>query len=175
MIAGGETYEEIYDEMTEVVELSGTITNSTPSFGTLPSKPFWAVGAMLDNTPILCGGTNGYGNYFDSCTSFQNSQWNQSHSMNAKRSSAAGVQINSTTIWILGGDSRESESSYVFHNSTEFILQGQTNGVPGPELPYGLSKMCAVNLSAQEIFVIGGSTDPEESNNLEYQIRVHIE
>ena len=169
---------DIYNEMTEVVELSGTITNSTPFFGTLPSRQFTygTVGAMFDKTPILCGGTNGYLTYFDFCASFQNSQWNQSHSMNARRAYAAGVQMNSTTIWILGGtrEWHEYNSSYVFHNSTEFILQGQTIGVPGPGLPYALTKMCAVHFSAQEIFVIGGLSDPDESNYLEYRIRVCI-
>ena len=168
---------DIYNEMTEVVELSGTITNSTPFFDTLPSFGTFThgtVGAMFDKTPILCGGTDGL-TYFDFCASFQNSQWDQSHSMNARRDDAAGVQINSTTIWILGGGWRESDSSYVYHNSTEFIRQGKTFGVPGPELPYALSGMCAVHFSAQEIFVIGGMTDPDESNNLEYRIRVYIE
>ena len=38
----------------------------------------------------------------------------------------------------------------------QFIIEGQTNGVPGPKLPYGLNNMCAVKLSEKEIFVIGG-------------------
>ena len=72
--------------------------------------------------------------------------------MNEKRESAAGVQINSTTFWILGG-----ESAYpVTHASTEFIIQGQTNGVPGPNLLAGISWMCGVKRSEQEIFIIGG-------------------
>ena len=84
------------------------------------------------------------------------------------------MQINSETIWILGGW-YQSDSYYVYHNSTEYILQGQAYGVPGPELPYGLKNMCAVNFSPQEIFVIGGLTDPDESNNLEYRMKVYIE
>ena len=106
---------------------------------------------MFGNSPILCGGTHKSGSsYFDSCISFQNSQWTQSHSMNEKRSFPAGVQINSTTFWILGGFDR------AVLDSTEFIIQGQTNGVPGPKLPYALRIMCAVKLSEKEIFVIGG-------------------
>ena len=118
-------------DSTEVVEL--VKTNSTPSFGQLPSTRYYAVGAMFGNAPILCGGRDG-SSYFDTCISFQNSQWSQSHSMNEKRRNAAGVQINPTTFWVLGG--RRDGSSYL--DSTEFIIQGQTNGVHGPKLPYKL-------------------------------------
>ena len=45
---------------------------------------------------------------------------------------------------------------WVYHNSTEFITEGQINGISGPELPKNLSNFCAVKLSQQEIFVIGG-------------------
>ena len=137
--------------MTEVVEL--VKTNSTPSFGQLPSRREGAVGAMFGNAPILCGGRDdGNETFFDICISFQNSQWSTSHSMKEKRAYPAGVQINSTTFWILGG--KDSGSSLL--DSTEFIIEGQTNGVPGPKLPYELDSMCAVKLSEGEIFVIGG-------------------
>ena len=126
MIAGGEV-DGSQSELTEVVEL--VKTNSTPSFGQLPSARWGDVGAMFGNAPILCGGYDG-SSYLDSCISFQNSQWSQSHSMNEKRESAAGVQINSTTFWILGGHTGTS-----YPDTTEFIIEGQTNGVPGPKLP----------------------------------------
>ena len=64
----------------------------------------------------------------------------------------SGVQINSTTLWILGGLDNQSLPM----STTEFITQGQTNGVSGPKLPYVLDNMCAVKLSDEEIFVIGG-------------------
>ena len=136
-------------EMTEVVEL--LTTNSTPSFGKLPSVRFWAVGAMLDNAPIICGGADEDSNNFDSCLSFVNSQWQQSHSMNEKRVIAAGVQINATTFWILG-----EGPGVGFPHSTEFIIKGQTNSISGPKLPHKLYAHCAVKRSDEEIFVIGG-------------------
>ena len=100
LIAGGGIFDGDYTKTTEVVEL--VMTNSTPSFGQLPSSRSYAVGAMFGNAPILCGGWDGSSD-LDSCISFQNSQWSQSHSMNEKRGYPAGVQINSTTFWILGG------------------------------------------------------------------------
>ena len=82
LIAGGHVDDRTTDS-TEVVELFKT--NSTPFYGTLPSRQESAVGAMFGNVPILCGGWDAYnGIHFDSCISFQNSQWSQSHSMNMK-------------------------------------------------------------------------------------------
>ena len=78
------------NEVTEVVEL--VKTDSAPSFGQLPSTRWNAVGAMFGNAPIICGGWDG-SSKLDSCISFQNSLWSQSHSMTEKRKAAAGVQI----------------------------------------------------------------------------------
>ena len=136
--------------LTEVVEFIEN--DSTPSFGQLPSPRLGAVGAMFGNTPIICSGKDNINNHFDSCISFKNSQWSLSHSMNKKRFYPAGVQINSTTLWILGG------TFTILNNldSTEFIVQGQSKAIPGPKLPYTVHALCAVKLSEQEIFVIGG-------------------
>ena len=138
---------------TEVVELIKT--DSTPSFGQLPVERIDAVGTMFGDAPILCGGYDN--SALDSCISFQNSQWIQSHSMNSKRKDLGGVQINSTTFWLLGGRYYDIPKGWVILDSTEFIIEGQTNGVPGPKLPHGMDSMCVVKLSEAEIFVIGGS------------------
>ena len=98
---------------------------------------------MLNNTPILCGGDNN-GNRYDTCISYKDSKWSQSHLMVQKRSYAAGLQINYTTFWILGG----SDACYL--DTSEFIIQGQTNGVSRPKLPYSLFKICVVKLSENE-------------------------
>ena len=145
MIAGGF----IDYALTEVVEF--TKNNSIHSFGQLPSSRNGAVGAMFGNAPIICSGKDGFNNYFDSCISFKNSQWSLSHSMSKKRFYPAGVQINSTTLWILGGQFQLNTL-----DSTEFIVQGQSKAIPGPKLPYAAFGLCAVKLSEQEIFVIGG-------------------
>ena len=137
----------------EVVELLKT--NSIPLFGQLPSARYAAVGTMLSNTPILCGGKEDT-IIFDTCISYHNgSEWIQSQSMVRKRSAAAGVKVNSTTFWILGGKDY-IDGSDVYLDSTEFIIQGQTNGVLGPKLPNTLMAMCAALLTENDIFVIGG-------------------
>ena len=152
LIAGGST-DDTSDEITEVVELIKT--NSTPTFGQLPSGQSGAVGTMLSNAPILCGGrdvNDGSYNILDTCVSYhQYSVWIHSNTMINKRIDPAGVKVNSTAFWILGGYDGSSRL-----DSTEFIIQGQTNGVPGPKLPYGMNGMCAIKISENEIFVIGG-------------------
>ena len=156
LIAGG-SISDPYDssEITEVVEL--VKTNSTPSFGQLPTRfRVGPVGAMFGNAPIICGG---YISHIgaDTCISFQNSQWSRSHPMTQERQYAAGVQLNSTTLWILGGHKFSNSRSLLWHDSTEFIIQGQFWGVPGPKLPNELALSCAVKLSDEAIFVIGGT------------------
>ena len=156
LIAGGyDSGDPDHYYSTEVVELIKT--NSTPSFGNLPLYRKQAVGAILGNAPILCGGYDAPHDYssLDSCVSFQNAKWTQSHSMTERRVGSAGVKINSTTFWILGGYTYYDYTSHEL-DSTEFIIQGQSNGVTGPKLPYNWTNMCAVKRSENEIFVTGG-------------------
>ena len=162
LIVGGFVAYDVW-EKTEVVELIKT--NSTPFFGQLPITRWGAAGAMFGNAPILCGGwlPTQPPHYFalDSCISYQNSQWNSSHFMNEKRSYHAGVKINSTTFWLLGGEGYDMKQI----DSTEFIIEGQTNAVSGPKLPFALHHMCAVKLSEEEIFVIGGQGENGDYRN----------
>ena len=95
LLAGG-SVGGVVDEMTEVIDL--VETDSTPSFGQLPSKRKGAVGTMLGNAPLLCGGSDGP-SWLDTCISYhQDSGWSQSHTMVNKRNYAAGVKVNSTTF-----------------------------------------------------------------------------
>ena len=152
------------DEMTEIVELLKT--NSTPSFGQIPSKRSRPVGTWF-GAPLICGGSSDTKEVFDTCIFYDPhfEFWYQSHSLTVNRYASTGVPINSTTFWMLGGtselshlDSKEfiGTSEFSHLDSTEFIIQGQNHGVPGPILPYGMYSMCAVKRSENEIFVIGG-------------------
>ena len=152
LIVGGNIH------MTEVVDLENS--NSTSNFyGTLPLTRMGNgflhtgngnVGAMLGGAPIICGGKDGQGD----CLTFNNSHWISSHSLYSqkRREYMAGVLINSTTLWLTGG------SAYGINrvSSTEFIVSGKKVGILGPKLPYGLKGHCAVKLSDNAVFVIGG-------------------
>ena len=126
-------------------------SNSTTNYGKLTGQRYDSVGGILDDIPILCGGNRPpYNGGYNDCITYENSTWEPSHLLTEHRSYSAGVQINDTSFWILGG----GDSSYL--NSTEFIIKDNSNGISGPTLPYNMSKTCAVKLSEKEIFVIGG-------------------
>ena len=63
------------------------------------------------------------------------------------------MQLDSERIWILGGDDGNN-----WLDTTEFIQLNETVGIPGPKLPYAIKNMCAVKVSEDKIFVMGGET-----------------
>ena len=140
LIAGGRDLE------TEIINVSA---KSRKAFGDLPSKKEKAVGGLLGSAPILCGG-DGSG-FHDSCFSKKSSSWSQTHTMNTKRSWAAGAQLNDSTLWVIGGSNREGRL-----DSSEFIVKGQSHGIPGKKLPYPIESHCVVKVSEDKVFVIGG-------------------
>ena len=136
------------DFETEVIDVSSS--SSSSPFGDIDSKRPNAVGGLLGSTPILCGGSD-YPSFEDSCISFKNSQWTKTHQITTKRGYAASVQLNSTTMWILGGKNSDDRL-----DSSEFVELDSTVGKPGPKLPYVVETHCAVKYSKDKVHVIGG-------------------
>ena len=132
---------------TEVIDVSSS-SSSSPSLH-IPSKRSDAVGGLLGSTPIFCGGRTPYE---DSCISFKNSQWTKTHEMTTIRGHAASVQLNSTTLWILGGRKNYDD----FLDSTEFLRADSSVGIPGPKLPIAMHKFCVLKYSDHQVFIIGG-------------------
>jgi len=151
LIAGGETSWK-KDLATEVIDVQSN-SNVTSSFGNIPSSRDYPVGGLLGSTPILCGGYNGNFDYDyqDSCFTLKDSQWRQTHKMTTKRSESANVQINASTLWILGGWNGDDRL-----DSSEFVELDSTVGKPGPKLPYAVSFHCAVQYSKDKVYMIGG-------------------
>ena len=131
---------------TQVIDMKSS--SSVSSFGDIPSKRRNSVGGLLGSTPILCGGCC----YEDSCISFKNSQWTKTHEMTTKRGYAASVQLNSTTMWILGGWKAYNERL----DSTEFLRADSSVGIPGPKLPIAMHKFCVLKYSDHQVYIIGG-------------------
>ena len=147
---------------TEVIDVSSS--SSSSPFGDIDSKRPNAVGGLLGSTPILCGAE--YGDFEDTCISFKNSQWAKTHVMTTKRGRAASVQLNSTTMWILGG--RVDNDNYIAGHlrSTEFIRTDSSVGIPGPTLPIAMFQSCAVKYSDHQIYIIGGLRGRETLNKV---------
>jgi len=144
---------------TEFIDLNSS--SSSSPFGDIPSTRYNAVGGLLGSppTPILCGG--GWPSYEDSCITFKNSQWTKTHEMTTKRGGAASIQLNSTTLWILGGHNGD-----VTIDSTEFLRADSSVGIPGPNLPIAMHSFCAVKFSEEEVYLIGGFTGTERLNTV---------
>ena len=150
LIAGG--YTDGNYLATEVIDVQSN-SKVTSSFGDIPSERGYAVGGLLGSTPILCGGRDNddVRGYQDSCFTLKDSQWRQTHKMTTKRSGSASVQINASTLWILGGYNRVYDKL----DSSEFVELDSTVGKPGPKLPYAVSSPCAVKYK-DKVFMIGG-------------------
>ena len=146
---------------TDVIDLNTNSDMMKSTFGKIPSRRIYAVGGLLGSNPIICGGYSfgSYEDYHNNCITLKDSKWIQTHETTIKRSYSASVQLNKTTLWILGGTGWHSPElkDYGALNSTEFIGIDSNVGHPGPNLPYLLSKPCAVKYSEDKIYVIGGS------------------
>ena len=115
----------------------------------VPSERSDAVGGLLGSTPILCGGFDDNVKDQDSCFTLKDSHWHQTHKMTTKRYYSASVQINASTLWILGGWNGDRL------DSSEFVELDSTVGKPGPKLPYAVAGHCAVKYK-NKVYVIGG-------------------
>ena len=71
--------------------------------------------------------------------------------MTTKRAGASSIQLNSTTLWFVGG---KNDGGGL--DSSEFVGLDSTVGKPGPKLPYPLYTSCAVKYSADKIYIISG-------------------
>ena len=72
--------------------------------------------------------------------------------MTTERYDASIVQLNSTTLWIVGGYNGDFDGL----TSSEFIGVDSIVGKPGPKLPYPVTGACAVKYSEDKVYVIGG-------------------
>ena len=147
MIVGGITNGAV-QRTTQVINVANT--NITNSFGNIPNQRLGLEGGLLGSSPIICGGSlTSLSN--DSCLTFQQSQWTQTHTLTIPRMGSASVQVNSTTLWLIGGYDYIGDG-----DTTEFIGIDSSVGIPGPKLPIPLIRTCAVKFAEDQIFVIGG-------------------
>ena len=152
LIVGGYTGDDGNDLATEIIDMQSN-SDVTSLFGEIPSKRRLAVGGLIGSTPIICGGYDSDLEDQDSCFTYNQSQWTKTHTMTTKRHSASSVQLNSTTLWIVGGGNDDDD----YLDSSEFVGLDSTVGQPGPKLPYPLYRSCIVKYSADKIYIIGGS------------------
>ena len=134
----------------------------TLSFGNIPSKRVNAVGGLLGSTPIICGGFHG-SVWYDSCITLIQSRWRETHTMATNKRASSSIQLNATTLWIIGG-----ENGIGVLDSTDFVGVGLDSAVgnPGPNLPYAMSASCSVKYSEDKVYVLGGHDGSSRFNKV---------
>ena len=138
-------------KQTEIIDLTDpSLTCTSSTFGDLETVRIQAMGGLIIETPILCGGRDSNRDRFDSCILF--GQTKTSIKLKEKRSGAASVMLNEETLWILGG--RRTDESYI--TSTELISLDADFSVYGPSMPNELSNLCAVKYNESHIYLTGG-------------------
>ena len=154
MVIGGGRYQ----KQTEVMDLTDTNITCKTTYRDLESQREYAVGGLINETPIVCGGRN-LPEYYDSCITF--GQTKTSIKMNEPRSSAASVVLNETTLWIMGGLAGRRRLK-----STELITLDPATSVNGPALPKALAGSCAVKYNDTHIYLTGGNNGSELTNDV---------
>ena len=145
LVVGG-SLESSSGPSTEVIDVSNNSLTCN-SFGELETGRSHSVGGLLENTPIVCGGTST--SIMQSCLIFGQSQ---TVTMTSKRYGAASVVLNTTTMWVMGG--RDGSSSYDYISSSEFI--SLKNSVPGPSINSLNAYFCSVKYNESHVYEIGG-------------------
>ena len=118
-----------------------------------------AVGGVIDEFPIICGGRNLDGDAEQNCTIMKKER-NIKFKMLEKRVDASCVLLNKTTLWIVGG----TDLALSMHNSTEFIKVGHPP-IKGPYLPFSIKNHCMVQINESTIFIIGGYVNKQRNES----------
>lgn len=122
----------------------------------LPRKIEYAVGGLIKNHPIVCGGlsTSYEPTLYKECykLSLDGSKWINFANMSTERGYGAGLVLDNC-LWISGGAKGSNRDSYL--KTTEMInFDGTT--LAGKDLIEPLAGHCTVQ-SQNQIFIIGGS------------------
>ena len=125
----------------------------------MESESRYAVGGLINETPIICGGKDSNRDRLDSCIVF--GQTKTYIKMQEKRSTAISVVLNETTLWILGG---WNDSGTV--SSTELITLDAATSVNGPALPNKLGASCAIKYNSSHIYLTGGYNNSDQTNKV---------
>ena len=108
-----------------------------------------ALGHFLDGNLVICPQSA------KDCTIIEN-DGTRKIEMNVRRSNKALVNLNDSTMWITGGNTREM--------STEFIsLNGSKKG---DNLPFGIEYHCMVKYNPKHILMIGGNYRMQGGKNV---------
>ena len=116
-----------------------------------------AVGEILENQPIICGGRDEKWNVLEDGIILGSS--NKIQLIEGRRS-ASSVVLDQTRIWITGG----INDKWKRLEFTEFISLGQPPE-KGPKLPFTVTYHSMVQVNSKTIYLIGGYQNGKASSN----------
>ena len=111
----------------------------------------YATGGLLQNSPIVCGGTDEKLKTSKNCVVI--GQPEMKMEMIGTKERAASVALDPSTLWIVGG--KDGRCDLFSNFSTELIKLGQPS-VKGPDLPFTISSHTVIQYDKKSIYIIGG-------------------
>ena len=115
-----------------------------------------AVGGLIDDIPVVCGGVDSNRNYIDDCVLIGKSK---KIPMVSTRYTHTSVNLDSGRLWILGG----ANKSVSYLDTTEIVSINKS--VKGIDLPSTWRFGCAVNVN-NKIYLIGGKRNYDITNKI---------
>ena len=136
----------------EIVDLTIKGGNKCQNWPKFPTYAEGAVGGIIENTVIICGGYVGFldSSYTNECYSLSGWSVELVTHMSVERSFAASIVLHDTTLWITGGSGDFGRLS-----SSEYITLDGT--MPGPTMPIALSYHAMVVINDTYSMIIGGN------------------
>ena len=132
--------------LSTVEVLSDKESNQLP----LPSLPTGIDGPSIlnhDSSILVCGG---WGNE-NSCLQLTADSWNHHSSLTVPRSRSCGVSTNSASFLFGGYESNFGKDTYEYMDHGSNVWKVGNTNIPG-----GLDEGCAVAISQEEVWLIGG-------------------
>ena len=154
-------------QKTEIIDLIDEKFNEKISVN-FPGR-FDSVGCLIQNHPIVCGGTDDRNHNGKDCHVI--GQPKIKLDMLELRAEAAIVKLSETALWIIGG----TDDEYQWLDSTEFINFNCQDkvwlaGIEGPKLPFQVSNHRAIKYDEESIYIISGVQDYDDELYSEEEI-----
>ena len=138
-------------KVTEVINMDNYI-DTCNNLEEYPVDTRWAVGGLINDKPLICGGSKGSVSNTDvikSCYMFDGSSWSFFANMDKARREAAGIALDRETFWITGGVDHKTTSEYIHSDGSV------TTGPSLASLGSGFYGHCMVKIGDGRIVLIG--------------------
>ena len=137
-------------ETSEIVDLTIKGSNKCKNWPDFPISVSGAVGGLIGNTVLICGGHTSNKTYVDACHSLTSQKATLVTHMSVGRDNAASIVLSGTILWVTGGSNKDN----VLASTENVSIDGS---MPGPNLLLAVEKHSIVAINSTSSMVIGGS------------------